>query len=520
MSNTAPRWDRLVLAFAIAFGAVIRLAPTMLAGVPINDGGMFLTMIDELRANALALPAQTAYNFLHIPFAYPPLSLDVGAVLSALGVPTIEVVRWVPALVSTLSIVAFYWMASQMLPTRGGAAVAALVYSLMPRAFSWYVMGGGLSRAFGAFFLLLVCGSAWRLFSRSDWKWVLLTAALGAGAVLSHPETAVHAAAACVVIWLFKGRSRRSLLDALMVAAGVVAFTSPWWLTVLLRNGWQPFYSALQTGGHGGLFWLPIVTLNFAQEPLATLLTVLGIVGLFAQAARREWFLPAWTIAPFIVEPRSAPAIAVLPLAMLAACGLTELVLPALARLQCGTEFSIQDWMVCLSRSSAARIFLGVTILYAFFAAFAFDLSLAGVVTMPKGRAAMEWIRGNTPAGARFVLFTGWNDPFGDPTAEWFPVLAGRHSINTIQGQEWTLGPRFMPFLNDLGTLQGCLNRGVACVEDWSVRHSLGFDYIYIAKPEAPDDPGESSLLLYQLRQDARYQPVFENAGAVVFQKK
>ncbi len=211
MRNNQSHWADLFLLLSVILGAVVRFAPTMIARSPINDGGMFYAMIGDLKANGFLLPAFTSYNHLNIPFAYPPLSLYVGALLSGLGIPTIEIMRWLPPLVSTLSILAFYWMASMMLGSRPTAALSAMAYALMPRSFSWYVMGGGLSRTFGILFLLLACGSAWALFSQRGRKYLWLTAVFGAAAVLSHPETGLHTAAACLLIWLFKGRSRTRL---------------------------------------------------------------------------------------------------------------------------------------------------------------------------------------------------------------------------------------------------------------------------------------------------------------------
>ena len=112
-------------------------------------------MIADLRANHFLLPAFTSYNHLSIPFAYPPLSFYVAGLISSIGISTLDIFRWLPPLISTLSIFAFYWMASLMLASRPKASLAAMAYALMPRLFSWYVMGGGLSRSFGLVFLIL-----------------------------------------------------------------------------------------------------------------------------------------------------------------------------------------------------------------------------------------------------------------------------------------------------------------------------------------------------------------------------
>jgi hypothetical protein len=67
-----PDWPVLLLFIAILFGGLVRFMPALTTRFPINDGGMFYTMAQELRANGYALPATTAYNGLDLPYAYPP----------------------------------------------------------------------------------------------------------------------------------------------------------------------------------------------------------------------------------------------------------------------------------------------------------------------------------------------------------------------------------------------------------------------------------------------------------------
>ena len=77
-------WPALLLFTALLFGAVIRFWPVFTNGFPLNDGGMFYTMIRDLRANHFILPQFTSYNFADIPFTYPPFGFYFAASLSAL----------------------------------------------------------------------------------------------------------------------------------------------------------------------------------------------------------------------------------------------------------------------------------------------------------------------------------------------------------------------------------------------------------------------------------------------------
>jgi len=511
-------WADLLFILSVLFGALVRFLPTIETGTPINDGGMFFVMIADLRAAHFLLPAFTSYNNLRIPFAYPPLSFYVAGLVSLLGISSFDVLRWLPPLVSTLSIFAFYWMACLMLNSRSKAALAVMIYALMPRLFSWYVMGGGLSRSFGLLFLLLACASSWALFTQRAPKYLVLTALFGAGAILSHPETGLHTAAACALIWLFKGRTSRGLRDALLVTLGVILLTSPWWGTVLFQHGFAPFQSALSTGGHNALFWLPWITFDFTEERFATILTVLGLIGFAVQSARRDWFLPVWVLVPFVVEPRSATAIAAIPLAVLGGIALSDLVIPGIASLELRQKLDAHDWMEALAQGRVAKIALSYVLFFALIGALIYDFSLTNYVVSPEDRSAMTWVASNTPTQSRFVVITGRPDPLNDPVVEWFPVYSLRTSQSTVQGREWLLGKGFLPFLGSLDGLQSCLNSAPSCVENWASSDHLAFDYLYIQKP-TKNNP-TSGLLLYLLRGSPDYTLVFENNSAAIFARK
>jgi len=245
---------KLLLILALFLGGVIRLMPVAMAGFPVNDGGMFYVMVEELQSNHFLLPAVTQYNLADIPYAYPPLGLYVTALLSTLfHIPALDVVRWLPALVSTLSLLAFYSMAQQLLRSRIQAALATLLYALVTASFGWAIMGGGITRSFGLLFLFLTIASAERLFTRAHGLLAAQTALFGALAFLSHPETGVQAAAACVLLWLFRGHSKKSFLWSLGVALGVLLLTARWWGVALGQHGLAPFQSALHSSNDGTL---------------------------------------------------------------------------------------------------------------------------------------------------------------------------------------------------------------------------------------------------------------------------
>ncbi len=314
---------------SIVLGAGLYLYPPGLAGFPVNDGGLFYTMIRATQQNGYRLPDYLYYNGLNIPFAYPPLGFYIGAFISGiLSIDPLRVIQWFPGVVLVGTSIAFYFLAGTMLKSRIEAGIATFLYVCTPRSMTMLVMGGGLTRSLGQLFLILTATNAYALFTQHRRKSLILSILSGSLVVLTYPEAALHAVAACALLWIFKGRTRRGTIDAVIVAGGVAFVSAVWWLPKLLQLGIAPFTSAAQTGLHAAILFVYPFMLTFTQEPAMTLVAALGLIGLMASLAKREYLLPIWVLLPFAVEPRDAATVAIIPLALLGAIAVHEVVFP------------------------------------------------------------------------------------------------------------------------------------------------------------------------------------------------
>src|SRR5512145_855480 len=95
----------LILLATLIIGSWLRLNPAAMAGFPMNDGGMFYTMIQDLRQNNYALPAYTTYNNLNIPYTYPPVAFYLAGYLADLfRVSDLTILLWFPAVINILTL--------------------------------------------------------------------------------------------------------------------------------------------------------------------------------------------------------------------------------------------------------------------------------------------------------------------------------------------------------------------------------------------------------------------------------
>jgi hypothetical protein len=510
-------WADLIFMSAILFGTFMRFNPTLLAGFPISQGGMFSVMVDDLRANHYLLPIYTTYNHLQIPFAYPPLGFYIGGIVADLfSIDSVQVVRWLPAFFASLSLPAFYLLALRLLKNKYHASVATLFFALMPRAFSWFITGSGLTRSPGQFFLLLTLAVIVRLCQqdrRSDIFWAGIFAAL---TVMSHPEAAVHMIASVIFFWIMLGHSRAAFIQLVGVGVITLVVSAPWWVSVLHYHGIAPLLSAAQTGQKTSAV-LNLVFFDFAEEPYATLITVLGLIGLSQRLIRRDYFLPLWLALPFLVEGRSAALPAAIPLAMLAAIGLVDVVVMALSS-DTGRKLEKPGQIPIVEVSIMVYV-----LLYLLFSTYQFGFQLSGSSVPISDREAMDWVHTNAPAGSRFLVLTGTNSISCDMVLEWFPALTDRQSLYTVQGTEWTKGANFRNYVQSTYAVQKCLSSSDGSCLDSTVDRSE-YDFVYISKlPRvnctAVDLPNSFSHFIEGMRMEKGFGVVYEIKDVIIFSK-
>lgn len=512
--NLPPKHQSLfLLIFATLIGGWLRFTPALMTGFPVNDGGMFAVAIEAILKNGFALPLIIPYNQLQIPFAYPPLPFYAAAILGNLfHIQTPTLLMWIPAAMATLCIPAVFWLALTLTRDSLKAAGASLLYALLPGASAWLVMGGGLTRAFGMFFLLLTVNSACAVFLEDRREHTWQAALWGSLTVLSHPEMSLHAAGLAAGLLIFS-RRWKNVPRALAIAAGVAALTSPWWGITLARYGMQPFIQASRLSERN-LLWI-LQQLGFLQltgEKLFPIIGALGLLGLGTLLARRQYLLPGLIVIPYLVNQRNAGTVAVVFLCMAATTALLDLILPGLEHIKGRQNAAITGFAIYVGFFLLLAAYLGV-------------LQQSQAVVSTENRQAMIWASHNTPETGRFLVLTGNEHLFYDPSMEWFPVFANRQSVGTLQGREWQFGDVFYTEMSRIQAAQQCYFQDNICLEEKAKALSR-YDYLYLTKTCAGQTDcalpaGQDAPLILLLRQaDEKYRLVFENKAVVIFAVK
>lgn len=534
-------------AIGLAFG--LRAAHIVATNFPLNDGGLFYQMARDLQDSSFKLPEVTSYNSGSLPFTYSPLGLYTAAILDKLTpFSLMDLFRVLPLLYTTGTVAAFFLLAKRILPTRTAVIAATFAFGLVPRSFIWLLMGGGVTRGLGLMLAILALHEVHRTFTTFRMRYAITAAVLSGATVLTHLETGWFLAFSIALFFLAFGKERFSVTSAAVIGIGTIVVASPWILAVLSMHGSSPFLAANSSGGSvfsGGAITNYALTslarVISTSEPYFPLIAVLGVVGLLSAVHRRLLVLPAWWVATILLDVRAFPTFTTVPVALLAGLAVNDVVLPMLSSgrisgplsgivgsnsAPAATDGARSNGAGALGKLTTYVPFPGWTVigviaflvLYALVGATIRKPGLGGegeyLTSLTQGqRSAMHWIDLRTPESSRFLVLP--RGPWQvDREGEWFPVLAHRESIATVQGTEWAPDAAFDIAVDSYDRAWGCGYQESTCLSDWVTYTGLTYDFVYVP---ANDDFQCCGTLVESLRDDPDYVTVYDGPGGTIF---
>jgi len=513
----------LILMSATIFGTWLRIMPAWIAGFPINDGGMFYTMIQDLQANHYSLPLFTSYNQQNIPFVYPPLGFYIGAAITDLFnlSSPMSVIQWLPGILNSLCIPAFYLFAKEISGSKLQSTISTLVFSFIPHMTAWFSMGGGLTRSLGAIFMLLALVHIHRVFAKESKQDVWAAIIFSSLATLSHTEAPIYTIAIAVYMWAMKSRSVAGLKNGCLVTIGVIVLITPWLYWIISRHGLDPIISASHTGFRSSTSIFRIINVDFiTEEYFLDIFGTLGVLGIAILVAKRHFFLPGMLAVIFLVHPRSAHTIGNIPLAMAAGYLIANVLILSFSKGNIIQELKNRNL------SQSLTLILAVLSPYILSNSLYYGVNLSQIHVSDAQLSSMQWVTNNTSAESKYLVITGETNGFCDSISEWFPTLTGRKSIATLQGTEWLKGDGFSELIRKVQKIQACNQYGATCIISEAYNLNLEFDYIFISFDTPTTDCITASTtqlnrnLAIELTNSAQFELIFFSEETAVFSKR
>lgn len=533
------RWTLGFIGVAlVAF--TVRALFVLPAGFPLNDGGLFVVMSEDIQRAGYALPWSTSYNpaitGADIPFAYPPLAFYLAALIEDLTPFSMLEVYWLlPLTGSLLAVAGIYFLGRTFFEGRLIPLLAAAAFALTPRSFTWLIMGGGLTRSLGlaaALFALAAYRTAYREDAdpRTRRRALIVATLLSAATLATHLEAAVLLATG-ILLSSVAQPTRWRITVFLTVGLGTVVLTAPWWATVLVRHGFEPFVAARSYGGDvlsDGLIssnlFERLITPVITHEPFFAIVGATGALGAFIAVARGHWVLPALWGALILLNMRALATFSVVPTALLAGYATAQVLIPILRAAATGegddpatgpdtvsTDPATPTAATRAPRSEFASwrpaLMAGLVLGILFYGATHQTRGEAAYLrpVSDADQRAMKWAALALPPDSTFLIVPARPWP-ADREAEWLPALARRPAVNVPQGYEWVDGAfDERVYYHDLAW--ACWYQTADCIE--AIAQDLEFTHVYL--PSGCCDP-----LLTSFMNDPRYDVEYLAGAAIV----
>ena len=500
----------------VILGMYVRIVHVISVDFPLNDGGLFYSMIRDLGESDRILPMYTSYNQAQIPYAYPPFSFYFLHILeNMLKVSLLDIMRIFPALVSCLTIPLFYHFAHKILASKTAVLFSTLAFSFLPTSFDWLIVGAGVTRAPAFVFSLLALNGAISFLREKRYQHLLVVTLGFTLVILTHPGIAWFTFYSLCVLFGYKALSERKSflhLGSVMVTSGILS--SIWWLTIVQRHGWKVFVYPFQTESYSFASLLTPFTFLFTNEPFLGIFAFIGLLGLFISFRRKNFLITAWFIVVFLLEPRLSALYSVIPFSILVGKGFAKGILPVIQK--DGSQDKADD-ADKIHWDFLTTVFVVFLLLYVTTAAY---LAVQSKHLSREQIQSMKWTAKNTPLDESFIILTGTQSYGKDYASEWFPALSSRKSVTTPQGMEWLSDNQFTKMSEAHFELQKCVEENWACLNNWGQFYGKDFEHIFISMKSIRENGQSVDLLLDELKKSASYSVVFENDDVIIFSEK
>ncbi|MEL7233051.1 MAG: hypothetical protein AAGK74_01065, partial [Chloroflexota bacterium] len=468
--------DIFLMLALLAVAWVARSYAIEAATFPIRDGALQYQAALTVQNNDFRFPVVIPYNGDDFPFFYPPLGIFIAAVVSQqFQIPLLDTFRLMRTIFSALTVPVIYMLCRTIFVSKPLSFVAALVFALMPASVLLTVQGSGVVTTPGLFFALLGIHQAFYLIPRRNENHLLPAAILITLAFLFDLAMGAFALNTALLMLALRGRNRFSALNWLLLVISVIVLVGLWFFPIMLIHG-DRLYGAVRSIVAAGR---PIETVvqtansNIGGEVVVPLITLLGLIGFFVAIARRRFFLPLWYVMIVLLQAGNAPLLLTIPLSMLAAGALVQLVFPLIAEASFNAyeegfpalRFATQEIVRNLNKQVyhlPAYVAGLILLAYAVYSLVVSADPLRNPQIPDVEQDAMAWIDNNLPDDARFLVITDGDDWQTDTIQDWFPVLANRNSVINVRESLWN--GTYAAQIDYFDALVACKGRNLDCL--------------------------------------------------------
>lgn len=386
--------------------------------------GLFTQMARQVAEAGFLLPVETPYYGPGgIPFAYPPFGLYLLAAFIKLTGKYYFFLRWLPPLISLLSIALTFLLSVRLFKSPAVGALTAVLAAASTDLYIAHAWSAGIVRAPAFVFAILAVYFFSRNLEERSAKNILLTGLFFGLSILSHLAYALFCAFWIGFFSLADRNRMRVVRDSVLSALAGLLLASAWVVPVVSRHGWEVFLGAFSSHGGESLFLLPsarVLLSNLSPLTSNLPLTALILFGGWSLLRRKRYDFVLFFLLTVVFFPENGRFVSWLG-SFFAGCGLWLLS----ERLY---DLVLKRWDI-FHRAGASLI--SIPILAAFWWGGFNAISRFTPLLTPSAMELARSAPGLFPKDSVYLALLIQDE------AEWLPFLLEREPLVSQWGSEW-----------------------------------------------------------------------------------
>lgn len=483
--------------------------------LPIGYAGLYTFMTELLVDNGFKLPLSVPfYGPGGFPYAYPPVGFYLaGFIHRLLNVPLLTYLRFAPPIYTLIFLVLDYILIKKITGSRNKALIGAFLTACVTAVYEYHASAAGMVRSPALIFAVLALILSWESLSkalpfRSTYGYSILAGLALGLTVMSHLSYALFTILSIFVIAVFKLRSGfyKQIISTILIFGSGVLFSSPWWVTMLIRHGFQTLINPARSHGNFAVIqalltvgkqWPVILMQKLLAIPndwTPSVMVGLMITGMIYLVLRRRWLYLVWFLLVYLVVGEARRYLVII------ACIATAEMIGDLIDL-------VHEQEAKTNRTNVPLYAISIAVLLLFFAYSSFRIIRAVSPSLSNTLFEMsDWLKINTPTDSSYLLLDTNND-----MDEWVPYLAQRTPTFGIWGAEWVGN---LASLGDLsGKLTACINQqSYICLQKLMEEKNLAISWMVSLN--------SSTTLNAEIVANPDWQIAYQNDQFTIFKKR
>jgi len=287
--------------FLAILNSLILIITSLRYDLPLGFAGLYTLFSEEIIRNNFVLPYTIPYYGPGgISASYPPFGMILmGFIIVTTKIPALTYLQFAPHIFYFIASILFFLLTFKYSKSKSAAILSSFLFVTNANNFELHSTSGGIIR--GLALCLLFAGLLFTYISvtNKEIKVSLLAGLFFGLTITTHLAYAFVFGIILFIVMLFNCTNKKQWIVFILIGLTGLIVSSPWWVLVIKRHGFQVFLSAFQSHGNttileimeGNIPFVTVMISNLKSYFHNWLFGLLGIIGLIHEIVKKRFVM-------------------------------------------------------------------------------------------------------------------------------------------------------------------------------------------------------------------------------------